>query len=45
LIEKVNADGSCIVLDKSTNQCTTVRLGLYQSAGVWVIAAVGPGSS
>jgi len=45
LVEKANADGTCIVRDATTGQLTTVRLGLYSITGnVWALVAVGPGS-
>jgi hypothetical protein len=44
LVERINADGSCIVLDKNTNQRTVCRLGVLVVAGQLTLVAVGPGS-
>jgi hypothetical protein len=38
LVERINGDGTCIVLDKYTGQLTTVRLGLYSiTGGYWTL--------
>jgi hypothetical protein len=45
LVEKINADGTCIVLDRNTGQLTTCRLGILLVANQLTLVAVGPGSS
>jgi hypothetical protein len=40
LIEKIPADGTCVVFDAATGQRTTVRLGLYPTVDSNYIALV-----
>jgi hypothetical protein len=44
LVEKVNADGSCVVLDKNSGQRVIVRLGVLAVSNQQTLVAVGPGS-
>jgi hypothetical protein len=44
LIEKLNADGTFMVKDATTQQLTTMRLGVLELSGELTLVAVGPGS-
>jgi len=44
LITAVNQDGTCTVIDKSSGQKVTIRLGVLSVANQLTIVAVGPGS-
>jgi hypothetical protein len=44
LVQRVNADGSCVVRDKNTVQRIMIRLGALSVASQLTIVAVGPGS-
>ena len=44
LIEKIAADGTCVVFNKATGQRTTCRLGILSVSNTLTIVAVGPGS-
>jgi hypothetical protein len=44
LIEKIAADGTCVVFNEATGQRTMCRLGILSVSNQLTIVAVGPGS-
>jgi hypothetical protein len=44
LIEKIAADGTCVVFNKATGQRTMCRLGILSVSNTLTLVAVGPGS-
>jgi hypothetical protein len=45
LVRSISADGTITVLDATTNQPVTMRLGVISVSGQLTLVAVGPGSS
>jgi hypothetical protein len=44
VIEKIAADGTCVVFNPNTGQRTMCRLGILSVSNTLTIVAVGPGS-
>jgi hypothetical protein len=45
LVRNISQDGTITVLDATTNQPVTMRLGVISVSGQLTLVAVGPGSS